>query len=63
MGRTEPETTSIRMGEALAAAIRDGTRSALRDYFIPVLALWRLFDRQYAAIERAHRMRQRRRDA
>lgn len=62
-GSTEVPDGSIRMGAALAAAVRDGTRIALRGYFVPVLALWRLFDRQHAAIERAHRMRQRGRDA
>lgn len=63
MRRTEAQAQPIRMRSALAAAVRDGTRSALRGYFVPVLALWRLFDRQHAAIERAYRTRQRRRDA
>lgn len=28
-----------------------------RGYFVPVIAVWRLFERQHAAIERAHRLR------
>lgn len=33
---------------------------SLRMYFAPVTAVWRLVDREYARIRRAHRMARRR---
>lgn len=65
MRRTEttaapaPETRRVRFGATLTAVVRDGTRNALRGYFVPVIALWRLFERQHEALEPAHRLRAR----